>query len=119
MSIPALNTVEVWLIALVITVAVLAGFGMFARWCAFSPAVRRKKLDRLRIGMTPDEITALLGAPRQTRTSKEGLTQWIYGVPMKRHVLLIEFSTHHRLESFAHGVPHARHASRSAGSHES
>jgi len=119
MSIPALNTVEVWLIALVITVAVLAGFGMFARWCAFSPAVRRKKLDRLRIGMTPDEITALLGAPRQTRTSKEGLTQWIYGVPMKRHVLLIEFSTHHRLESFAHGVPHARHASRPAGSHES
>jgi outer membrane protein assembly factor BamE (lipoprotein component of BamABCDE complex) len=114
---PASHTIEVWLVALVVTVALLTGFGMFARWCSLSPAVSRKKLAQLRVGMTPDEITALLGQPRQTRTSAEGLRQWIYGAPMKRHVLLIEFSTHNQLQSFAHGVPHAR-ASRPSGSYE-
>ena len=114
MNIPALQNIHVWLVALVVTVVLLASFGMFVRWCSLSPAVCRQKLDRLTIGMTPEEITALLGSPRQTRTSKEGLRQWIYGAPMKRHVLLIEFGTQNRLQSFAHGVPHA-HASRSPG----
>lgn len=119
MSAPAINTVEVWLIALIVTVTVLAGFGMFVRWCSLSPAVGPAKLARLSVGMTPEEITALLGEPRQTRTGKAGLRQWIYGAPMKRHVLLIEFNTHNRLQSFAHGVPHTGRASRPTGSHES
>jgi len=110
MSTEALHTVEVWLIALVVTVSLLGAFGAFARWCSLSPAVKQNKLDELRVGMTPEEVTAVLGEPRYTKMSPEGLRQWIYGAPMKRHVLLIEFSSHGRLESFAHGVPHARRA---------
>ena len=104
----AIQTIEVWLIALVITVVVLSGFGMFARWCALGPAVRQKKLDQLRVGMNADEVTALLGPPRQSRLNHDGVRQWLYGATMKRHVLLIEFNTHGRVESFAHGVPQAK-----------
>jgi hypothetical protein len=104
----AIHTVEVWLVALIITIFLLGGFGVFARWCGASPAVRRQKLDQLRVGMTPEEVVAVLGEPRQKRRSPEGVRQWLYGAPMKRHVLLIEFSATDHVESFAHGVPNPR-----------
>jgi outer membrane protein assembly factor BamE (lipoprotein component of BamABCDE complex) len=104
---PAVHSIEVWLLALTITIGVLAGFGIFARWCSFSPAVPQKKIDQLRVGMKPDEIVSLLGPPRETKKSAEGHRLWVYGARVKRHVLLIEFDTHDALESFAHGVPGA------------
>ena len=104
----ALHSIEVWLIALGLTTALLTGFGIFTRWCVLSPAVRADRLARLCVGMTTDEVTALLGRPREARTSPEGLRQWIYGSRMKRHVLLIEFTKQDTLQSFGHGVPGAR-----------
>ena len=104
----ALHSIEVWLVALAITVTVLAGFGMFARWCSLGNAVSADKLEKLRVGMKTDEVVALLGPPRETKTSTEGHRRWLYGARMKRHVLLIEFSSHDIVESFAHGVPDAR-----------
>jgi outer membrane protein assembly factor BamE (lipoprotein component of BamABCDE complex) len=105
-----IHDIEVWLVALAITVAVLTGFGIFARWCSLSPAVRQEKLGQLRVGMTPDEVKAILGAPRQMYSNKEGLRSWVFGSAMKRHVLVLEFNQHGRLESFAHGVPHVKHS---------
>ena len=104
----AIHSIEVWLIALAITICLIGGFTFFARWCSFSPAVSRESLEKLRVGMTTYEILALLGPPRETRTSEDGHRQWIYGARMKRNVLLIEFSSHEALESFAHGVPNRR-----------
>lgn len=106
----AIQTIEVWLIALLLTVMVLASFGIFARWCSFSPAVPRKKLEQLRVGMTSEEVTALLGTPRYSRLTNEGVRQWQFGAAMKRHVLVIEFNAHGRIEGFAHGVPPAKRA---------
>jgi outer membrane protein assembly factor BamE (lipoprotein component of BamABCDE complex) len=103
-----LHSREVWIAALGLTFLLLAGFGVFARWCSFSPAVRGDRLGQLRVGMTMDEVRALLGAPRRTKTGESGLRQWIYGAPMKRHVLLIEFSSRDQLQSFGHGVPFAK-----------
>ena len=108
----ALHSIEVWLVALAITVTVLAGFGMFARWCALSVAVPAAKLEKLRVGMTTNEVTALLGPPRETKTSPDGHRLWFYGARMKRHILLIEFNGHDALESFAHGVPDPRRHAR-------
>ena len=104
----ALHSIEVWLVTLVITVAVLAGFGIFARWCTLSPAVPQDRLDKLRVGMTSDEVVALLGEPRDNKVSRDGHRQWFYGARMKRHVLVVQFTTHNTVESFNHGVPNAR-----------
>jgi hypothetical protein len=103
-----IHSIEVWLVALAITVALLTGFGIFARWCSMSPAIPLKKLELLRVGMTADEVRAMLGDPRQMKTSDAGARTWVYGSMMKRHLLLIEFNEHHKLESFAHGIPRSR-----------
>jgi hypothetical protein len=101
-----LQSIEFWLVVLLGTICVVCGFGVFARWCAFGPAVRRDQLERLRVGMTSAEVVTLLGEPRDHRwaTQNKNLT-WTYGAPMKRHVLILEFSAHDVLLSFAHGVP--------------
>lgn len=108
----ALHSIDVWLVALAITVTVLAGFGMFARWCALSAAVPAAKLDKLCVGMTTSEVVALLGLPRETKTSPDGHRLWFYGARVKRHILLIEFNSHDALASFAHGVPGSRRRAR-------
>lgn len=97
-------SIELWLVALIGTSCVLGGFGLFARWCAFSPAVRRNQLEKLRVGMTSAEVVALVGQPRSTREAPEG-SQWFYGSRMKRHVLMMQFNHSNKLLSFAHGVP--------------
>jgi hypothetical protein len=104
MNITGWHSPDIWMLALAITVVVLTGFGIFSRWCAFSPAVPREKLDQLRVGMTQDEVTALLGEPRERRM--EGPVQeWSYGLSMKRHVLLLHFGKSGKLLSFVHSAP--------------
>lgn len=106
-------SLEVWLVVAGVTLLLLMGFGMFARWCSFSTAVRIDRLEQLRVGQSMDEVRTLLGPPRQIKNGQEhkedesGPRQWIYGARMKRHVLLVEFNTHGQLQSFAHGVPGA------------
>jgi hypothetical protein len=102
------QSVELWLVALVFTIIVVGGFGVFARWCSLSPAVRREQLEKLRVGMTSAEVVAIIGQPREFKQMSNGQRQWVYGSPMKRHMLLVEFSAHDRMLSFAHGVPGAR-----------
>jgi outer membrane protein assembly factor BamE (lipoprotein component of BamABCDE complex) len=99
------QSIEFWLVALIVTICLLGGFGVFARWCSFSPAVRRDQLEKLRLGMTTAEIVALIGQPRESKQTAEGARQWIYGSRMKRHVLIMQFSAKDKLQSFAHGVP--------------
>lgn len=101
-----LQNIEVWAVALVLTVALLLGFAGFARWCGFGTAVPKAKLNQLQLGMTHEEVLRLLGEPRERRKGKSGREQWLYGAGMQRHVLLTEFSNEGRLSSFAHGVPH-------------
>jgi outer membrane protein assembly factor BamE (lipoprotein component of BamABCDE complex) len=109
----ALHSVELWLIALVITVSILAGFGMFSRWCIFSPAVSRRKLDQLHVGMSMDEVARLLGRARDESRQSNGVIQWTYGPRVKRHVLTIEFNANSTVGAFAHGVPGAGRTGRS------
>jgi outer membrane protein assembly factor BamE (lipoprotein component of BamABCDE complex) len=103
----ALNSIELWLVALVATVTILTGFGMFSRWCTFSPAVPRRKLAQLTVGMTMEQVRALLGRPREESHQNNGVTQWTYGARAKRHLLIIEFNAGSTVIGFAHGVPDA------------
>ena len=100
-----LQSNEFWLIVMLALLGVLAGFGLFARWCSFSPAVRRAQMEKLCVGMTTSEVVALVGQPRVVKKSAEGVSQWIYGAPMKRHVLMMQFNRRDKLQSFAHGIP--------------
>ena len=102
-----LQSIEFWLVALIVTICLLGGFGVFARWCSFSPAVRREQMEKLRVGMTTGEVVALIGHPRESTQGVDGIRQWIYGSRMKRHVLIMQFSSSDRLQSFAHGIPGA------------
>ena len=102
-----LQSIEVWLIALVVTTAILAGFGIFARWCSFGPAVPRRKLDRLQVGMPMGEARKILGRPREQLRDGTGVTHWIYGARAKRHVLVVEFNSNDVVTSFVHGIPDA------------
>jgi hypothetical protein len=106
------HSIEVWMVALAITISFMGGFGLFARWCSFSPAVPQTRLEQLRVGMTTSEVVALLGPPRENKAIENGHRQWLYGARMKRHILLIEFNSHDAIESFAHGVPPHRTARR-------
>jgi outer membrane protein assembly factor BamE (lipoprotein component of BamABCDE complex) len=101
----ALDSIEVWLIALAATVAILAGFGLFSRWCSFSPAAPRRKLEQLRVGMSRTDVRNILGPPRDAMHVGDGPLQWVYGSRLKRHVLIIEFNGNEMVTSFAHGVP--------------
>jgi outer membrane protein assembly factor BamE (lipoprotein component of BamABCDE complex) len=101
------HSIEIWLVALLITVCVIGGFGAFARWCAQGSAIPQRDIDKLRVGMTSAEVVASIGKPRQIRRSPEGHAQWIYGSRLKRHVLMMEFNVDGRLQVFAHGVPGA------------
>ena len=101
----SLESIEIWLVALVITVTVLAGFGIFARWCAYSPAVPLDRLNSLRVGMKSEEVKLLLGPPRLIRQLPDNLKEWVYGAVMKRHVLMIQFHADGTVQSFAHAIP--------------
>jgi outer membrane protein assembly factor BamE (lipoprotein component of BamABCDE complex) len=101
----ALDSIEVWLIALAATVAILTGFGIFSRWCAFSPAAPRRKLEQLHIGMSMTDVRKMLGSPRDVMRLGDGPLQWVYGSRLKRNALIIEFSSHELVTSFAHGIP--------------
>ena len=105
-----LQSIEFWLVALLVTICVVGSFGLFVRWCTYSPAVSRDHLDKMRVGMSTAEVVAVLGQPRISRwaTDKKNLT-WTYGAPMKRHVLILEFNSQDKMVSFAHGVPGAGH----------
>lgn len=102
-----IQSIEFWMVALIATICVLGGFGVFARWCSFSPAVRREQLEKLRLGMTTAEVVTLIGQPREAKQGPDGLRQWIYGSRMKRHVLIMQFSSTDKLQNFAHGIPGA------------
>ena len=103
-----LYSVEFWVVALLITIVLLAGFGIFARSCALGPAVPRKKLDALCVGMTTDEVAALLGRAREIKRHEKGMQFWRYGSQFKRHVLIAEFDASGKLQRFVHGVPDMR-----------
>ena len=96
---------NVWNLAVSFTVLVLIGFWFFARWCGFSPAVPYDRLALLTVGMTADEVTALLGPPRLRKNMSDGSHQWTYGMKMKRHVLMIDFSTEKKVRGYGHGIP--------------
>jgi outer membrane protein assembly factor BamE (lipoprotein component of BamABCDE complex) len=104
-----LHSFEVWLVTLVVTIAILAGFSVFARWCSFGLAVPRRKLDRLHVGMSMDEVGRILGPPREELHDEAGVTHWVYGARPKRHALVIEFNGHNILTSFVHGTPDGAH----------
>lgn len=102
-----LQSIEVWLVALVVTIAILVGFGIFARWCSFWPAVPRRKLDRLQVGISMGEARTILGRPREELHDGTGVTHWVYGARAKRHALVVEFNSSDVLTSFVHGIPNA------------
>ncbi len=99
------QSVDPWVIVAVLTAILLVGYGVFARWCAYSPAVPRDRLNQLAVGTTLDEVRRLLGPPRLRRHLPDDLCEWVYGAPMKRHVLMLQFGADGRLQSFAHAVP--------------
>lgn len=106
-------TIEMWLLALAITIALIGGFSIFARWCISSPAVPQRKLDQLRVGMKQEEIHSLLGKPKETRPGENQHEFWLYGSRFKRHLLVVELNQHGILTEFVHGVPHSKHAGKS------
>jgi outer membrane protein assembly factor BamE (lipoprotein component of BamABCDE complex) len=107
-----LQSTEFWLAAIFVMIAIATGFGMFARWCAHSPAVRPDQMAKLCVGMTSAEVVAIIGQPRQTKVGEKGMRHWTYGAPMKRHALVIDFGPQDKMLSFTHGVPGQRQQSR-------
>jgi hypothetical protein len=101
-----------WAITIVVSLGIIVGFAFFARWCGYSPAVGHKELDTLHVGMTAEEVAALLGMPREKRGGDNNSEFWVYGARWKRHVLVTEFNGDRRLKNFVHGVPSPRRANR-------
>ncbi len=101
-----------WVITLTVSVVSMVGFTLFARSCGYSPAVTFKKLEALQVGMTADQVVALLGQPREKRAGDKNEEFWVYGARWKRHVLVTEFNAERRLQNFVHGVPNPRRSGR-------
>ena len=99
------ESIDPWVIVAVLLMVLVVGYGFFARWCTYSPAVPRDKLNQLAVGTTMESVKLLLGPPRLMRQLPDGMREWVYGVPMKRHVLMLQFDTDGKLQSFAHAIP--------------
>lgn len=98
----------VWIVVASACAVIVVGFTLFARMCSFSPAIKYGKLEQLRVGMSMDEVIALLGEPRERKPGEQRVQTWIYGARWKRHMLVLEFAPDGRLQSFAHGAPTER-----------
>ena len=96
---------ELWMAAAGLSFVLIVGFTLFARWCGNSPAVSNSKLEALRVGMSPDEVIALLGQPRQKHAEDKGEELWYYGAQWKRHLLIVEFNEAKTVREYVHGVP--------------
>ncbi len=83
-------------------VAVMAGFAVFARWCQNSPAVPKDKVAQVHPGLTMPEVEAVLGKPRRTGRSEEGLWLWTYGRSFKEHMVMVTFDEARRVRSVVH-----------------
>lgn len=105
-------TIEMWLFALAITIVLIGGFSIFARWCLLSPAVPQRKLDKLAVGMKQEEVLKFLGEPSEIRPGENDYQFWLYRSRFKRHLLVAKFSSNGTLTEFVHGVPHSKHAGR-------
>jgi outer membrane protein assembly factor BamE (lipoprotein component of BamABCDE complex) len=103
-------TLEMWLVALAITIVLLGGFSTFARWCILGSAVPKRKLNALQIGMSQQDIRSLLGEPREKRPGEKEHEFWIFGSRFKRYLLVIEFDATGRLKEFVHAIPHHKGA---------
>jgi hypothetical protein len=93
-----------WIVTLSVCGVIVLGFTIFARHCSFSPAVSYGKLEQLRVGMNRDDVTALLGAPRDRRAGEDRAETWVYGARWKRHVLVLQFNGE-SLQTFVHAMP--------------
>ncbi|HMJ88455.1 MAG TPA: hypothetical protein VK530_01495 [Candidatus Acidoferrum sp.] len=104
----SLDSHALWIVTIAVCAALMMGFTLFARSCGSGPAVSLKKLELLRVGMTTDEVTALLGEPREKRPGEKREEFWVYGARWKRNVLVAAFGPDRRLQNFVHGTPTER-----------
>jgi outer membrane protein assembly factor BamE (lipoprotein component of BamABCDE complex) len=96
-----LESRQFWLLAFSGVLSVYGAFMAFSRWCLNSPAVPEEKLSQLRVGMSQEEVTRLLGRP--TRESRRrDRPEWRYGHRLKHHLLCLHFDKQGRLKNFEH-----------------
>jgi hypothetical protein len=77
-----------WLVA----IAAVAGLGMGVLPAAAKPAYTDRAVRaQVRVGLTPDEVTQLLGRPTKTRKYREGST-WGYQLGQENW-FLVDFGT--------------------------
>ena len=82
---------------LLVSVAVTA----FGRWCMHGPAVPYAKLNRLKVGMTMQQVRELLGEPRREAVHAE-LPEWRFSHRLKCHRLIIRFNEDGIVRQFQH-----------------
>lgn len=80
---------------------IYGGFLVFSRSCLRSPAVPPERAEQLRVGMTMDEVLALLGRPLREK-SVESNAEWHFGHRLKRHLLVVRFGKDRRVLQFEH-----------------
>ena len=82
---------------LLVSLAVTA----FGRWCMHGPAVPYERLNRLRVGMTMQQVRELLGEPHREAVHTN-LPEWRYSHRLKSHLLIIRFDEDGNVRQFRH-----------------
>ena len=68
----------------------------------WSPAISDHTLSKFHVGMTKDEVNAIMGKPTGIRTDKSGLEVWVYGRPLQWASFIVYFYSNGTVESFVH-----------------
>jgi outer membrane protein assembly factor BamE (lipoprotein component of BamABCDE complex) len=65
-----------WMLStlLLLAIAVMAA----GAWCMQAPAIAYSKMQQMRVGMTENEVTVLLGTPGSRFWESSGLERWAY-----------------------------------------
>ena len=87
--------------ALALLLILALGYVALMVW-VWSPAISDHALSKFHVGMTKDEVNAIMGIPSGIRTDKSGLEVWVYGRPLQWASFIVYFYTNGTVESFEH-----------------
>lgn len=92
-------------IALTFAFVLLIAFGLicFAAWACNSPAVPLGDLNRIQVGMTKDQVQAILGKPDEEYAAHNTPgSHWMYKNLWKWYALRIDFTEDDKVIRYVH-----------------
>ena len=87
--------------ALTIILILVLGYAALMAW-VWSPAISDHALSKFHVGMTKNEVTAVMGKPNGIRLETTGSEIWVYARPLQWANFIVNFNTNGTVAGFEH-----------------